>query len=225
MTATNLSALIFDTETSGLFNYQKRADEPGQPRMVSLAAALLDTEGNVLHEIYRLIKPDGWEENFIEDCKAGKGAFAVNGLTWERLNDEGVPIAHALMEYDALVDRCEGIAAYGVNFDQKVVRAEQRRAGRDNRYGERPVFCLQRPCTDLCKIPPTDKMMATGRKWNKTPKLSEAVKILLGVDLEDAHDAKADLGATIDLYRLLIREHPALVVWNKQESKLKSEEA
>lgn len=219
-----LSALIFDTETSGLFDYRQRADAPGQPRMVSIAAALLDPSGAVLSEFYRLIKPDNWDQKFIDECQHGTGAFAINGLTWDQLNEAGVPIDHALMEFDALVDRCEGISAYGVNFDQKVVRAEQRRAGRPDRYGERPTFCVQRAATDLCKIPPTDKMMAAGKRWFKTPKLAEAAEILLKVDLENAHDARADLNATIDIFRLMLKT-PELVLWKPQESKLQPEEA
>lgn len=221
-TSTHVTALIFDTETSGLFNYQKRADAEGQPRMCSVAASLVSPTGEVLHQFYRLIKPDGWIEQHINDAQMGTGAFAINGLTWERLNDEGVPAENALMEFDALVDRCEGIAAFGVNFDQKVVRAEQRRAKRPDRYGERPTFCIQHASTPLCKIPPTAKMMATGRKNYKTPKLVEAVEILLGEELPEAHDALADMTGTLKLYRFMC-ERPGTVVWQPQVSKLQEE--
>ena len=157
----------------------------------------------------------------MSELKEGSGAFAINGLTLDRLMNEGIPVEHALMQFDALVDRCTGIVAFGISFDQKVMRAEQRRAGRPDRYGERPTFCVMKTSTDLCKIPPTDKMMAAGKRWHKTPNLKEAASILLGLDLEDAHDAKADLGATIEIYRLML--HQGLVDWKPQVSKLQEE--
>lgn len=214
-------ALIFDTETTGLFDYKRRADEEGQPRMASIAAALVSDTGEIIHQWYHLIKPVGWDEKTMHELKEGSGAFKINGLTLERLMDEGIPVEHALMQFDALVDRCTGIASYDISFDQKVARAEQRRAGRPDRYGERPTFCIMRTATDLCKIPPTDKMMAAGKRWNKTPNLTEAASILLGTDLSEAHDAKVDLGATIEIYRIMLRD--GLVTWKPQESKLQEE--
>lgn len=189
-----MKALILDTETNGLFDFKQPADADGQPRMCSLAAGLVDADGSEISGFYHLIKPD-WE---LEEKHAV--ALDVNGLTYERLMDEGIPVVEALERYDALVDDCEVISAYGVTFDQKVVRAEQRRAGRDDRYGFRPTFCVQRAVTKPCDLPPTAAMSRAGRNYAKTPKLAEAVEALLGETHEGAHDAMVDLKATIRLY-------------------------
>lgn len=193
--------LLMDTETTGLPDFKRPADAPGQPRVCSLAAALVDDEGHTVEDFYMLVRPEGWREDVIE--KAKHGAFTVNGLSMERLHAEGRPIVEVLTAFDAFVDRCEGIAAYGIAFDQKMLRAEQRIAGRSDRYGERPTFCVQGAATKLCGI-------------KKTPKLGEAVQILLGQSLEGAHDALVDLRATVAIFNIMRRD--GLVVWKPQGS-------
>lgn len=219
-----MKALLFDSETSGLFSFSKRADEPGQPRMASIAAMLVDDKGEKLKSMHRLIKPIDWEPQFIEDAKNGTGAFAVNGLKFDQLMAEGIPVLDALIEFDTLFDECEGFSAYGIQFDSKILRAEQRRAGRPDRYGERPEFCVMKAATDICKIPPTDKMMAAGKKWPKTPKLAEAVKIMLNRDLPGAHNAEVDLEATREIFAIMLGM-PGVVTWTTQKPKLQEEAA
>ncbi|MEY4951800.1 MAG: hypothetical protein RL299_224, partial [Pseudomonadota bacterium] len=38
--------LVIDTETSGLFDFKKPADDPSQPRLASLAMIWADDDGN-----------------------------------------------------------------------------------------------------------------------------------------------------------------------------------
>lgn len=75
---------IIDAESSGLFDYSKPADAEGQPRVASFGLILLNEQFILESEVEYLIKPDGW----VMGAKAG----AVNGLTIDRLNAEGVPI-------------------------------------------------------------------------------------------------------------------------------------
>ncbi|MFT3987226.1 3'-5' exonuclease [Aestuariivirga sp.] len=193
--------LIFDCETTGLPDFKKPADAPGQPRLCSIAAALVNDAGEIVQSFYSLVRPDGWLPEVIEKAR---GAFAVNGLSIDILTAEGRPVADVLAEYDAMVDQCTGIAAYGVAFDQKMIRAEQRIAGRPDRYGERPTFCVL-----------TEAPKACGQ--SKRMKLAEALKILLDEDLPDAHNAKADLAATVKIFNHM-RER-GLVVFREQLSK------
>jgi DNA polymerase-3 subunit epsilon len=214
-----MTVLIFDTETTGLADFKLPADAPGQPRLCAIAARLLTydpgSDGYVSGDgMFALIKPDGWDPEVIE--KAGP-AFSVNGLSVDLLERDGIPVAEALAMYDGLVDQCEGIAAYGVAFDQKMVRAEQRRAGRPDRYGERPTFDVQHACTKLCNLPPTEKMQAAGRHYAKTPTLAEAYGVLIGEPLDGAHQVDKDLEATIRLFQLLSGKN--LVTFKDQVSK------
>lgn len=176
--------LIFDTETTGLPDFKKPADAPGQPRLASIAAALINEAGEVEQSIYHLVRPDGWSPEVVAKSAA---AFSVNGLTLEQLQNEGGEIADVLASYDALVDQCTGIAAYGVAFDQKILRAEQRLAGRPDRFGERPTFCVLQAVRSLI-----------GAK--KPVTLTEAYQQVFGEPLPGAHHAQVDLKATVRLF-------------------------
>lgn len=192
--------LIFDTETTGVPDFKKPADDPSQPRLCSVAACLVDDAGEVLDEFYSLVNPKGWSE---ETIARADDAFKINGLTMERLRDEGDALDAILGKLDWLQARSEGVATYGITFDTKMIRSERRRLGLEDRYGAKPTFCVQRAAVNLCKIAPTEKMMASGRKWFKTPNLTEAVRILLDEELEGAHDALADTKATVKLFNFM----------------------
>ncbi len=55
-----MSALIFDTETTGLPNYKAPVNNDSQPYIVQLAAILVDDEGDTVSEMSVIIKPNGW---------------------------------------------------------------------------------------------------------------------------------------------------------------------
>lgn len=188
-----MRVLAADTETTGLPNFRLPADDLSQPRMIQIAAKLYDVERQCARSLVSLIKPDGWEMDDVLAEKLG------NGLIHSRLEAEGRPVAEVLAEYSAMVDEADLFVAYGCAFDLKILRGELRRAGLPDRYGDLPNFCVMRAATPLCKMAPTEAMLASGRKWSKTPKLIEAFEILLGRKLEGAHDALADLDATVDL--------------------------
>ena len=147
-----------DLENSGLFDYKQPADAPGQPRLAQFGLVLLDDELNAVGEIDHLIKPDGWEMT--------KEAQAVNGLTMERLNAEGVPIANVLTVYSSLILEGYAIATFGARFDTKQMRGELRRAGMPDLFEQTPNLCLMLASTPVCKL--------IGKRGYKWPKLSEA---------------------------------------------------
>lgn len=203
-------ALIVDCETSGLFDYMKGAHEEGQPYLASIFAVLLDDSGAAISEMHRLIKPtDAWGEATLAELKAGTGAFAINKLSYDQLMSEGVPVEDVLAEYDAMTDSCGGVAAFNVSYDQKVLRGAYRRAGKPDRYGERPTFCLMRGSSELLK--------RKGIKLGKVPNLGEAVRCLLDREHTGAHTASGDTAAAVELYRLMLSA--GLVEWKPQVAK------
>lgn len=145
---------IIDCETNGLPDYKKPADDPCQPRLASLGVVLIkvnerepaeskmliDVEG----EFEMLVKPDGW--------KMTPEAGAVNGLTDERLEAEGEPIARVLAKYGNLIDNGYVVVAYGAQHDCKILRGEFRRASLDDRFEATKNICLMRAVQPL-KIP------------------------------------------------------------------------
>lgn len=182
--------LAIDVETTGLFRYGDgaRADDEDQPRMCALAAILVkevDEEGNIVDaEIHDfLVRPDGW----VVQAEAQ----AINGLSQERLEAEGVPIADVLATLNDLMDRATVITGYNVNFDLKMTRAEFRRAGLPDRYGDVPKCCMMWGAKLALKV--------------RSIKLVDAVEQLLDRTHDGAHTAMADCRAAVDLYYALHR--------------------
>lgn len=187
--------LFFDTESNKMLDFKLAADHPDQARIVSIAAVLTDDALTPVGGFHCLIQPDGW----AIDEEAGK----VHGLTLERCARDGIQIAHAMTMFDALADRAQTLVAFNIRWDNKFIRGERRRLGREDRFGVLREFDPCRAATGPCNLPPTPAMMRAGRNYNKTPNLSEACQILLGRPHDEAHNAMADCLATIDVTRCL----------------------
>ena len=176
--------LVIDTETSGLFDFSKPADAPGQPRLAALAAARLADPDDPEPEYHRhMIRPDGW----AMDPEAER----INNLSTERLMAEGVPIRDVLEWYSAAILRGDVIVAYNAQFDTKIMRAELRRAGMPDLFTQTPNICVMKG------------MKAIMGGW-RYPKLSIAARHA-GFDLKDAHDPTADVEAAVAIFRYLHR--------------------
>ncbi len=178
---------VMDVETSGLFDYSRRAHEDGQPRMASLALLRLGDDLSVADEFHTLIKPDGWQM----DAEVAK----INGLTQERLEAEGKPVAEALDAYGKALDEELVIVGWNVSFDLKILRGELRRAGREDRFESTKSTDCMRPLTDIVRIP---KAKGSGFKL---PKLTEAYCAIFNRDFEGAHSALADAKACAEIFR------------------------
>lgn len=180
--------VVFDTETSGLFDFSKPADAPGQPRLAALSMISTTPTLAITHEKAFFVRPDGWTID--------AGASAVNGLTHEFLMDVGVPVGDALDYYEAAIkDGCV-FAAYNSQFDTKVMRAEFRRAGRPDHFEDTPNVCVMRKSIGVCKIP---KKTGNGYKF---PKLSEACAHFK-IKQAAAHTALDDARAALGILRML----------------------
>ena len=188
--------IFFDTETTGIPRWDLPADDPAQPRIVDIGAVLCNDDGTEVERFESIVKPDGWT--------VAEGAAKVHGITTEIALEQGRPIVEVLDGFDALQNRASLIVAFNIRFDDKLLRGERRRLGRPDGFGTVPVFCCMKASSPLCKIPSTAKMKSAGFTKFKTPKLTEAVKILLEREHEGAHRALADAVATKDLYFAMI---------------------
>lgn len=184
--------LVVDTETTGLPRWDLPADDPSQPRVVDLAGLLCDAGGKEVARFESIVKPDGWT---IPDEAAG-----IHGITTETARAQGRPIAEVIDGFDALLAQASMLVAFNIRFDDKLLRGERRRLGRPDGFGTTRVFCCMKGATPLCKMPPTSKMVKAGFTKFKTPKLGEAVQILLKRKHVGAHRAMADVVATKDLF-------------------------
>ena len=191
-------ALVLDTETTGMFDFKKASDAEGQPRMIQLAALLVNDAKQMMSCFSLLIKPDGWT--------VPAEATAINGITTEDCVRYGVPVCQALEMFRALFERADLTVAHNHSFDQKVIRGEAKRMQsgppfiavlREWRDQIKPQFCTMQMATAACKLPKTSTRGAGGFKW---PKLEEAYEILCGKKMTGAHDAWTDARACAAVY-------------------------
>lgn len=192
--------LILDVENTGLFDYTKAADAPGQPRVAQVGLIFVSPSYEIEAEHEFLIKPEGWSMT--------PEATAVNGLTNEMLIENGVPIRKALDLYGAGLDARRVVVGHNVLFDLKCMRAELRREGMDDRYLVTRSICTMFGSRDICRVP------NVGRRGFKNPKLHEACAhfgITQGAGhtaLSDARDAFAIMKHMIAMNRLPEPKNP-----------------
>jgi DNA polymerase III subunit epsilon len=187
-------ALFYDTETTGLPLFKEPSEDPRQPHIVSLAADLIDLDTWRTYARLDLVcKPDGWE---IPDEVA-----AIHGYTTERAAAVGISEAVALAALYNLIRRAELRVGHSEDFDHRIVRIGMKRFC----YSEEVIeavkgmdsYCTMRNARDHCQIP------GRAKGTFKNPKLSEAYEILCGKKLIGAHSSRADLDATIEVYRAI----------------------
>jgi DNA polymerase-3 subunit epsilon len=188
--------LFFDTETSGLPDFNLRARDPAQPHIVQLAAILTDDAGDVLESHNVICKPDGWEIT--------KELSDIHGITNDKAKAIGIDqkvVGGLLLE---MVKKANLIVAHNVTFDKFIARIAMRRFDlitdeQDAWWKALPTFCTMREMTSVCQIP-----SARGFKW---PKLEEAFTHAFGQPLDNAHDALADVNACMGIYFWLKNQH------------------
>lgn len=187
-----LSYVIVDTETSGLPKYRGDdgrpvpADDPSQPRVASVAMIYVDPGFKVVTEHERLIYPDGWE---LEP-----EAAAVNGLTMDRLREEGVPVRDVLDLYTEAIKAGRVLVAFHAQHDAKMMRGELRRAGMDDLFHDTKNICCMRGSMGVV-------VKQDGKKgW---PKLSDACAHF-NIEQTGAHTALGDARAALEIFKNLV---------------------
>jgi len=197
-----MKALIYDTETTGLPDWAKPSEDPCQPRITQLCAELIeDQTGEVLAGLNAIIKPNGW--TIPPDLEK------LTGITNAKAEAVGINMALVLPVFLALW-RCADLrVAHNESFDMRMMRIE---LFRDTRYGEATAdgwkagkaFCTCNESKKILNLPPTEKMIATGRRGPKPPNLGEAYLHFTGKELLNAHNAAIDVAACKAIYFALI---------------------
>lgn len=187
--------LFYDCETTGLPLFNEPSEHPGQPHIVQLAAVLvdLDTRRQVA-SIDVIVRPDGWT--------IPAEVSAIHGITTEHAQLTGVSESLVL---GMLLDMwsCAGVrVGHNEQFDARIMRIAQHRfdEAQIDAWKAGKAECTARLSTPVCKLPPTERMIAAGRKHHKTPNLTEAHTHLLGKPFEGAHSAMADVQACIAVF-------------------------
>lgn len=180
-----MNILFYDTETTGLpKNWKAHVHEVDNwPRLVQLAWVLVDSDTRaVLASTDQLIKPSGkWEMS--------PQAEKTHGLSEAHLDANGMTIDYVLGQFMFALQLSQVQVGHNISYDWKIMGAEVLRGGLEDQYGlikDGPKICTMMSWTK-----------AKGGKW---PQLQELHQKLFGEKFEDAHDATADINATINCY-------------------------
>lgn len=184
---TAVLGLFFDTETTGLPIWKEPSESPAQPHIVQLAAELVDLDTReVIASMDVIIKPDGWV--------ISEEMTAIHGITHSHAMAVGIPEKSAVVQLLALRAMSHIRIAHNRTFDDRIVRIALKRyfdleiVAEDSEamqpsdaWKEGDAFCTCVSSRKLCALPK-----------NKSPSLEEAHRILVGTDLEGAHNAMND---------------------------------
>ena len=187
--------LFYDTETTGLPDFKAPSEAPQQPHIVQLAAILVDLDTRKeIASMDVIIQPEGW----IIPAEI----TAIHGITTEFANEVGIPEKLAVQLFMEFAFGRKRIA-HNQQFDARIIRIALMRHSTEavaDEFKAGESECTAILSTPICKLPPSDKMLAAGMTKNKTPNLGEAYRHFMGKDFDNAHTAIADVRACMAVY-------------------------
>lgn len=188
--------LFLDTETTDKMDFNLPVEHPSQPRLVQIAAQLVDpTTHEVVSTLNSIIRPDGW--------RSSEGAQRVHRITHEYALAFGIPLADVLAQMWELIARANQLGqgrliAHNIQFDNRMMLREAAATGSDvTALAQLRPFCTMRSLTLRMKL----KGRWPGKyKW---PTLDEAFRYCFPqkeIDAETRHSAMTDLLACKDVF-------------------------
>lgn len=190
----------FDTETTGMVDWQRPSSDPAQPHLVQLAGILFDLRDlRTVSTMSVIIRPNGWT--------IPAEATAVHGIDQATAEYLGVSLENAIMMFCDIAARADILLAHNLEFDQIVVEAAKNRV--DAIFGVEPTLpwqahhqsiCTKVAATPVLKLPKASNRH-DGFKW---PSLNECYQHFYGEDIKGAHDALTDVRACINVFIELI---------------------
>lgn len=163
--------VILDTETNGLKD----------PRLAAAALIFVTPALEIVSEFDALVKPDGWT--------MGAEAQAVNGLSQERLEAQGMDALGPLMAFEIALRLGYVIVAHNARFDLGVLRGEAKR---------RKLFAGMMDYSFICTMIAARAMVGSG-------KLETAYEKLVGEPMTGMHQAGADARACLECLRQMVK--------------------
>lgn len=181
--------IVYDTETTGLYNSRKDYRDETQPWAIQLAFLTADIDFNVIDTYNTLVVPP-------EGVEFHPKAVAVHGFSEERVRSEGIPHKQALEDFS---DACHMVAdggrvAYNIDFDDNVMTSMAMRAHPELSF-DQALDALNgrtfRCCAMEAAIAFLRRRDANGAL--RRIKLVEAYRAITGYKMPDAHDALGDV--------------------------------
>lgn len=179
--------MLFDTETTGIYNFKAKPEDQSQPNLVQIAWGL-DNEEDAVEWSEFIIYPDGWE--------IPSSATAIHGITTKMAREHGAPLEEVLTIFTEAFNKATTIIAHNLNFDYNVMRSVYLRKGIAFPSIEgKGRYCTMLASMNILKLP---SQWGSGYKW---PKLDESYRFLVDEKgFEGAHDALNDVKACREVY-------------------------
>ena len=184
------TALIFDTETTGLPDFKASTHAPHQPHIVQLA-------WKVYHEGVCVVS----ESSLIDsEHESDPGAEAVHKKSMAIRKRFGLPLDHVLNRFFDDAELVDVVVAHNLQFDMRMISREayqkypiDETQSPWSKFNTKEGYCTMMRSVDKCQIP--------GPRGFKWPKLIEAYKTLVDpAGFEGAHDAMVDVEACAKIY-------------------------
>lgn len=194
------TTFVYDTETTGLYQYKKVLSHPAQPHLVQLGGILFDDETRrVLAEINLLGIP---ELNGVR-VKIPAEASDIHGITNKLVDSAGLSHRVVLPMFNNLIKCADRLVCHNADFDRKIILTAYSRCAFDqDTIRSKPHVCTMKIATPILKLP--KKNGKSGTKW---PSLMEAYKHFVDENgFEGAHDAMEDVRATAKVFWALVDE-------------------
>jgi len=184
--------LFYDTETTGLpLDWKAHVhDVDNWPRIVQLAYILARSRDEILASSSVIIHNEYWS--------IPEEATKVHGITDAVAEEQGVDVGFVLGQFNFAQALCTHTVGHNIGFDWKVVGAEMLRfpnmEERYQQFKDLPKICTMRKSTKFVGL----KQKNSNRP--KYPNLQELHTHLFGEGFEGAHDALADVKATMNCF-------------------------
>ncbi len=193
--------LVFDCETSDLYDRKLWAGEKEQAWIVQIAGIFTDHQLNEQSRFSLLLKPP------YKGAKISAGAFKTHGIPIEHCNTAGIPQWKLYSVIKPVFRGKVRLAGHNLGFDSMFLhRYPKSKNERENlKKSFQDGICTMRGSTNYCELPPTDSMLKYKGLKFKSPKLSELYMKLFNEKFEGAHDALIDAEATLRSLKELVK--------------------
>lgn len=190
--------LALHLETNGFLRSDLPFDNAAQPNLVQMACELTDNDARSLtprRMFCELVRSEGWQNT--------PGAVDVHKVTSRQAAREGIPQTCALWALTSKSQEATAILSYQGPFARDVItsllqREKHRHAETWLAAWNRPrlqFIDLGTPCAPICRLPaPNDSGCF------KRPKIHEAAKTVLQVEVLEGADALTKLDVAKSLY-------------------------
>lgn len=172
---------VFDTETTGLTKPEGN-DLSVQPHIIEICALQIDDSGEIILELDTLIKPPIPIPKFITKINGISDADVADAPTFAELY---IKIADVFFGSDTSV-------AHNLQFDEWILIYELMRIGKEHAFPYPPI--------KFCTI--EQSMHLRGHRL----KNGELYKMATGKEIVNAHQARADVLATYESYKWLVKQ-------------------